>query len=78
LWIAAAPSSLLVSEFSVSVEKQLDFEIESQNAEGGWMPFWSYGDRAAALKEATNEWLGWLTFRNLIAFKSWGRISAAD
>ena len=72
--IAAAPSSSLVSEFSGSVEKQLDFEIESQNAEGEWLTFWSYGDRAAALQEATNEWAGWLTFRNLIAFKSWGRI----
>jgi hypothetical protein len=49
LWIAAAPSSLLASEFSASVEKQLDFEIESLNAEGGWLPFWSYGDQAAAL-----------------------------
>jgi hypothetical protein len=56
------------------VEKQLDFEIESQNAEGEWLTFWSYGDRAAALQEATNEWPGWLTFRNLIAFKSLGRI----
>jgi hypothetical protein len=74
LWIAAAPSSLLASEFSASVEKQLDFEIESQNAEGGWLPFWSYGDRAAVLQEATNEWPGWLTLRNRIAFKSRGRI----
>ncbi len=74
LWVAPAPSSLLASEFSASVEKQLDFEIESQNAEGGWLPFWSYGDRVAALQEATNEWAGWLTLRNLIAFKSWGRI----
>jgi len=49
LWIAAALSSLLASEFSASVEKQLDFEIESLNAEGGWLPFWSYGDQAAAL-----------------------------
>ncbi|MBT3996366.1 MAG: hypothetical protein HOF01_11280 [Chloroflexi bacterium] len=74
LWFAPAPSSLLASEFSISVETQLNFEIDSQNADGGWLPVWSYGDRSVALQQATNEWAGWLTLRNLIAFKSWGRI----
>ena len=48
LCIAAAPSSLLVFEFSASVEKQLDFEIESQNAEGEWLKF--FGPMATGLR----------------------------
>lgn len=74
LWFAPRPDNLLSEHLSDSVQVQLDFEIATQSEDGSWKPIWSYGDREADMSQASVEWAGWLTLRNLLAFNAWGRI----
>lgn len=74
LWFAPKPDSLLADELEDSVQSQLDYEIAAQADDGSWKAFWSYGDREHQLATAKVEWAGYLTLRNLLAFKVWGRM----
>ena len=65
---------MLADELEDSVQSQLDYEIAAQADDGSWKAFWSYGDREHQLATAKVEWAGYLTLRNLLAFKVWGRM----
>ena len=74
LWFAAAPDSLLSDYLQDSIQVQLDYEIESQADDGGWHPNWSWGQYESVWETARVEWAGYLTLRNLLTLKAWGRI----
>jgi len=74
LWFAAAPDSLLSDYLQDSIQVQLDHEIESQADDGGWHPNWSWGQYESVWETAGVEWAGYLTLRNLLTLKAWGRI----
>jgi hypothetical protein len=74
LWFAGTPSSLLADELRDFVTEQLDYEIESQAEDGSWKPNWTWNQFEDVWPTAEVEWSGWLTLRNLMAFKAWGRL----
>jgi len=74
LWFATRPGSLLADELQDSIQAQLDYEIESQADDGSWRPNWSWGQYENAWESARVEWAGYLTLRNLLVLKAWGRI----
>jgi hypothetical protein len=78
LWFAPMPASLLATELADSIQRNLDYEIETQTDDGSWQPVWSWGQYEETWPMAKLEWSGWLTLRNLLAFKSWGRIQGAN
>ena len=73
LWFAAAPDSLLSDYLQDSIQVQLDHEIESQADDGGWHPNWSWGQYESVWETARVEWAGYLTLRNLLTLRAWGR-----
>ncbi|NQW21358.1 MAG: hypothetical protein HQ477_11675 [Chloroflexi bacterium] len=75
LWFASKPTSLLAKTLADLIPVQLDYEIESQSETGSWRPNWTWGQYEDGWEEARLEWSGYLTLRNLMAVKAWGRIS---
>ena len=74
--LAFAPSStgLLAAVLVDRVHQQIDFEIGDQSNDGSWQPTFSWGQYEDDWPTAKTEWAGYLTLRNLLAFKSWDRI----
>ncbi len=74
LSFAENPESLLARELGDAIQAQLDFEIDSQSEDGSWKPNWAWGQYEDDWALAKIEWSGYLTLRNLLALKAWGRI----
>jgi hypothetical protein len=76
LWFAPTPGSPLSNELRDSIQTQLDYEIKTQGEDGGWHPNWTWGpgQYETAWETARVEWAGYLTLRNLLTLKAWGRI----
>jgi hypothetical protein len=74
LSFAPHPESLLAGELAESIQVQLDYEVDSQLSNGSWEPNWVWNQFESDWQIAKVEWAGWLTLRNLIAFKSWNRL----
>ncbi|MEZ4740844.1 MAG: hypothetical protein R3B45_00075 [Bdellovibrionota bacterium] len=75
LWFCDSPNSMLYPHFEKSIQINLDFEIESQNENGSWSPFWSWEDyNSKDWPIAQKDWSSHLTLRNLFLFKNYGRL----
>jgi hypothetical protein len=74
LWAVPAPSSPLMEVLGDAVQAQLDYEIDQQQEDGAWHPFWEWGRFASDWKKARVEWQGALTVKNLRALRAHGRL----
>lgn len=76
LTLAPTPSSPFASALAEAIAANLDFALESQAADGGWPPTWSWADAdPVAWAEAEREWSGALTVATLASLKAFGRIA---
>lgn len=71
LWFANSPASYLGAELKDLCERQLLFELDHQQVDGSWIPNWAWGRYESEWGQAKNEWAGFLTVQNLIAFRNW-------
>jgi hypothetical protein len=75
LQVADSPDSIFFEILQKSVEENLDYEIDSQDENGIWIPTWSWGDRFPDdWEKAKTEWTGIITLEKLIQLKKFGRI----
>ncbi|HEX8958650.1 MAG TPA: hypothetical protein VF770_02390 [Solirubrobacterales bacterium] len=75
LELAPRPDGLCADLVADQIEAAIARLIESQQADGGWTPFWdwSFVD-AAAWKKARRDWRGWLTREALETLVAWDRV----
>ncbi len=75
LSLVGSPKSVLSAGLEAAVENNLDYVIETQEADGGWSPNWSWEDvDAQAWAKARREWRGVLTLENLRRLRAFGRL----
>jgi hypothetical protein len=74
LWAVPDPSSPLMAVLGEAVQTHLDYELDQQQEDGSWHPFWEWGRFASDWKKARIEWQGVLTLKNLRALRAHGRI----
>ena len=74
LWAVPDPSSPLMEPLAEAVNAHLDFEIDHQDNDGSWHPFWNWGQYEEEWETAKVEWQGQLTVKLLRSFKAFGRI----
>jgi hypothetical protein len=73
--VISSPQSPFASRFTQEISLNLDFEIESQQADGYWSPTWSWGDAFPKVWEiAQREWKGILTLQKLRLLKVFDRL----
>lgn len=76
LWICTEPSSFLYTFIKSSVDENLDYEIETQNLDGSWSPFWDWGESYPEVWPiAKQEWSSHLTLNNLLRLKKYARLN---
>jgi hypothetical protein len=75
LWFASTPSSVFANLLRERVQRELDFLIKTQHAEGYWEPTWSWGRFETDWEAAKVDWRGFLTMQNLLALNAWGRLN---
>jgi len=74
-WLVRTPESPFFRLIADSVERNLDYEVESQSADGSWSPNWSwYGGYPEVWPTAEKEWRGVLTVQTLEALQAFERI----
>ncbi|MBT5832326.1 MAG: hypothetical protein HOH77_19215 [Candidatus Latescibacteria bacterium] len=74
LWLAPFPTSSLYDDLQNEVELNLNYEIESQNEDGAWHPFWHWDNTyPEAWETAKTEWKGVLTLKTLLSLKAFDR-----
>lgn len=76
LWAVAHPHSPLMDGLGEAVQANLDYEIEQQQPDGSWLPFWAWGRFEADWIVARQEWQGQLTVKTLAALKAFNRLAA--
>ncbi len=71
-----SPTNPLADHFADTIFRNLDYEIERQDRDGSWAPYWSWGQEAwaEAETEALREWRGILTLEMLKAFRDYDRL----
>ena len=75
LSVATSPDSPFASAISEEIQRNLDYEIERQEADGGWAPNWSWGGAfPEAWQDAEKEWRGVLTLQTLKTLRNFGRL----
>lgn len=75
LQVVRSPTSPFLPGFEDAVELNLDYEIETQQPDGSWIPPWTWGDAWPDVwPVARREWSGVLTLRNLRTLRTFGRI----
>jgi hypothetical protein len=75
IWLVQTPESPFYRVIADSVERNLDYEIDNQLADGSWSPHWSwYGAHPDVWPTAEREWRGILTVQTLEALQAFGRI----
>jgi hypothetical protein len=75
LKLAPLPGSLFADVLAGPVAANLDYEIEQQQSDGGWLPNWSwFGAYEAEWQVAKREWRGELTLKTLRSLRAFGRI----
>jgi hypothetical protein len=75
LWLVPSPDSPLAQRLEPEIQKNLDYEIEHQQADGSWAPFWSWGSFYPEIwPEAEREWRGVLTLKTLKSLRDYGRL----
>lgn len=76
LWVAGTPESPFAGQLASALERNLDYEIEQQGADGAWAPAWSwFGLYDDAWPQAEREWKGVLTLRTLQQLKEFDRLA---
>jgi hypothetical protein len=74
LWAVPSPDSPLMEALAEPVNAHLDFEIDRQDSDGSWHPFWTWGQFDEEWKKAKIEWQGQLTVKLLRSLSDFGRI----
>jgi len=75
LQVADSPDSVFFNKLQKLVEENLDFEIDTQDSSGVWLPTWSWGDSFPdEWNKAKKEWTGIITLDKLKLLKNFGRI----
>jgi hypothetical protein len=70
-----SPNSPFLPIIDQAFEASLDYEIENQDEDGSWKPYWSWGDAYAEdWKIAKQEWSAVLTLNVLEVLKAFGRV----
>jgi hypothetical protein len=74
LGVAESPDSPFASQLAGAIERNLDYEIEQQGADGAWAPNWTwFGLYDDAWPEAERAWKGVLTIKVLHQLQRFGR-----
>ncbi len=75
IWLVRTPESPFLGIIAQSVERNLDYEIDDQSADGSWTPNWTwFGAYPDVWPIAEKEWRGILTVQTLEALQAFGRI----
>jgi len=75
LRLAPAPDSAFAGVLAEVVQLNLDWEIDQQSSDGGWVPNWSWqGAYPPEWEIARREWRGELTLSALRSLRAYGRI----
>ena len=75
IWVVRTPESPFLRLIGDAVERNLDYEIEDQSADGSWSPNWTwYGAYPDVWPAAEKEWRGVLTIQTLEALQAFGRM----
>lgn len=73
--VISRPDSPFLPGLEAAVSANLDFEIDSQNADGSWTPAWSWGDSYPDVwAQARQEWAGAITINKLRRLQRFQRI----
>ena len=75
LWAVPKPTSPLMGVLRDAVSQHLDFEIEQQQPDGSWHPFWAWGQFEEDWETAKVEWQGQLSVTMLMCLDRFGRIT---
>ncbi len=76
LKLAPSPNSPVADLLTDVLEKNLDFVIEQQTADGFWEPTWTWGEFYPDIWPiARDEWRGVITYHNLCSLKACGRLA---
>lgn len=73
-WVIKTPKSPLYEEYKDVLHKSIAFEINNQKENGGWFPFWEWGNDYPEWGTAKLEWAGVLTLDFLITLKNFDLI----
>lgn len=77
LKIAPSPGSIVEDVLGEDLQRNLDYVIDQQTAEGTWEPTWTWGDfYPEAWEQARLEWRGHLTLETLTTLRAFGRIGS--
>ncbi len=77
LQVANSPDSIFFERLQKPVEENLDYEIDTQDESGVWLPTWSWGDKFPDdWEKAKTEWTGIITLEKLVLLKRFGRIES--
>ncbi len=75
LWVAESPESPFAGQLAGAIERNLDYEIEHQGADGAWAPSWTwFGLYDEAWPQAEQEWKSVLTIKTLRQLQQFGRL----
>lgn len=77
LQVVDSPNSTFYNKLRNSIEENLDYEIDTQDASGGWFPTWTWRDTfPKEWEKVKNEWAGIITLEKLIILKRFRRIES--
>lgn len=75
LQAAGSPDAALFAPLQQAIDRNLDYEIAAQQADGSWPVAWSWGDQYPnEWERAAVEWKGVLSVEKLVVLKRYGRI----
>ena len=75
LWLVRTPHSPFAPLLADAVQRNLDYEIDDQSADGSWAPNWSwYGTYPETWPAAEKDWRGVLTIQTLETLRAFDRI----
>lgn len=78
LKLAPTPDCVLATRLARDIERNLDWEIEHQDADGSWAPNWTWnGAFPDEWAEAERWWRGELTLKMLRSLRAYGRVEGA-
>lgn len=76
LQVVDTPDSPFLPGLEEAVQDNLDYEIETQEPDGSWLPRWSWGDSYPEVwPVARREWAGVLTLGTLRTLQRFGRVA---
>ena len=77
LKLAPSPDCIVAANLAPEVERNLDYEIAHQQADGSWAPTWSWNDYPEDWAVAERAWRGHLTLETLRSLRAYGRLEEA-